>query len=99
MKCLETRVNADGIKRRRYLLDDGRRVSTLEVPASVLIALGMPKVRERLAEWRRGEALRARGQQIDALITAGWKPTAIAHSLGVSEAAVRQRRAKLQATK
>ena len=97
MKCLETRVNADGIKRRRYLLDDGRRVSTMELPTTVLIGIGMCKVREHLAKWRRGEALRARGRQIDALIAQGWKPAAIAHEIGVSEAAVRQHRAKLQA--
>lgn len=99
MKCLATRTTPDGLKRRRYLLDDGRRVSTTELPTAVLATVGMGKVRAHLAAWRRGETLRARGKRIDVLIAQGWKPAAIAQEIGVSEAAVRQRRAKLQAAR
>lgn len=95
MKCLSTRIGVDGLKRRRYLLEDGRRLTTLELPATVVAALGMSKARMHLAAWRRGEEQRARAQRIKALLEAGWKAVAIAREVGVSEAAVRQHRAKL----
>ena len=94
MKCLETRQR-DGMRRRRYRLDDGRTLVTFEVPAAVLRTFGKKRLQEALARHARGEALRERGKRIDDLIRAGWKPTAVAHEIGVSEAAVRQRRAKL----
>jgi DNA-binding NarL/FixJ family response regulator len=95
MKCLETR-SRDGMRWRRYRLEDGRTTTTYELPASVLRALGMKRIAEKLAKHARGEVLRARGKTIDDLLQKGWKPTAIANETGVSEVAVRQRRAKLR---
>ena len=93
MKCLETRTRADGLRRRRYRLDDGRTTVTIEMPMSVFRALITNKrLAVALVKFQRGEALRARGQRIDTLIREGHKPTAIAHEVGVSEAAVRLRR-------
>ena len=94
MKCLETR-RRDGMRWRRYRTDDGRIVTTYELPTSVLRTFDRKRLQEALAAHARGEALRARGKRVDDLIRAGWKPTAIANEIGVSEAAVRQRRAKL----
>lgn len=94
MKCLETR-RRDGMRWRRYRTEDGRTVTTYELPTAVLRAFDRKKLQEALAAHARGEALRTRGKRIDDLILAGWKPTAIAHEIGVSEAAVRYRRGKL----
>jgi protein-disulfide isomerase-like protein with CxxC motif len=100
MKCLETRTRADGIRTRRYELDDGRRVTMCEVPATVLKALGMGKVQEAMETWRRGEVQRAeshaRRQRIVELLEQGIKPTAIAHEVGVTDQRVRQIRKELE---
>lgn len=90
MKCLETRATPDALKRRRYWLDDGRSLHTVELPTSVIRAIGARKVRECMAVWRRGELQRERAQRLKDLVTLGVKPTAIAHALGVTEQRVRQ---------
>lgn len=99
MKCLETRLRADGVRTRRYELADGRRVTTLEVPATVLKALGMGKVKDAMATWKRGEQQRAqahaRRKRIEELLHQGTKPTAIAHELGVTDQRVRQIRKEI----
>lgn len=95
MKCLSTRKRPDGLTRRRYLLDDGHRESTIEVPAAVLRYFGS-RFDEALARYRRGEAVRKLRRKVDALILAGWKPTAIASETGMTERAVRKRRSKLK---
>lgn len=99
MKCLETRTRPDGIKTRRYLLEDGRRVTTLEVPATVLKGLGMKRVREFMEIWQRGEKQRAeihkRRERIEELLRERVKPTAIAHEVGVTEERVRQIRKEM----
>lgn len=96
MKCLETRTRADGIKSRRYELDDGRRMTTFELPASVIKAIGVKKVQELMQTWQRGEASRARRQKIMEMLEQGIKPTAIAYELGCTDQRVRQIRKEIE---
>lgn len=99
MKCLETRMRADGIRTRRYELADGRRISTFELPSTVVKALGIAKVRHYMAKWQRGEEQRSqahkRRERIEWLLHQKVKPTAIAHEVGVTEERVRQIRKEL----
>lgn len=96
MKCLETRTRADGIRSRRYELDDGRRMTTFELPASVIKAIGVKRVQELMQTWQRGEATRARRQKIVEMLEQGIKPTAIAHELGCTDQRVRQIRKEIE---
>lgn len=100
MKCLETRTRPDGIKSRRYQLEDGRRITMLEVPATVLKAIGMSKVQEAMQIWQRGEKQRskshARRQRIEEMLAAGIKPTAIAFEVGCTDQRVRQIRKEME---
>lgn len=100
MKCLETRTRADGIKARRYELEDGRRITTLELPATVIKAMGLKRVQEFMEIWQRGEKQRtesqARRQRIVEMLAKDIKPTAIAHEVGVTEARVRQIRKEIE---
>lgn len=88
MKVLETRVRKDGLKYRR--LEDG--TWTVEMPLTVMRALGTAKVREAMATFQRGAAMRERAAKLRAEVAAreGWKATAVAHDLGTTEARVRQ---------
>lgn len=99
MKCLETRTRKDGIKTRRYELEDGRRITTLELPVTVLKGIGMKRVQEFMEIWQRGELQRtgshARRQRIEALLRERVKPTAIADEVGVTEQRVRQIRKEM----
>jgi DNA-directed RNA polymerase specialized sigma subunit len=103
MKCLETRTRPDGLRSRRYLLDDGRRITTLELPESVLKSVGLERVRQQLKVWNRGELQRAdqrvRRLRINELLRQDVKPTAIANEVGVTEARVRQIRKELIAAR
>jgi len=97
-RVLSVRPTPYGIKRRRYQLADGRRITTYEVPYSILSHMGAARLREAAQKWQRGECARsqahARRQRIIALPADGWKPTAIAHEVGVTEQRVRQIRAE-----
>lgn len=95
-RVLDTRRTPEGLKRRRYELPDGRRVVTVELPLTVVRAIGMTKIRQHLDAWQRGEELRARGALIDQRIREGVKPEAIAHEFGVTSAAVRMRRQRMR---
>ena len=95
MKCLEVRVTSEGFKRRRYRLADGRRLTTFEIPDTVLANVGRTRLAQAMSQFMRGEASRARRARIEALLNEGWKPTAIAHECGCTEARVRQIRAQL----
>lgn len=83
MKCLETR-DRKGLRWRRYRTEDGRIVTTLEIPEQVFRAtVRKDRLQERLDAWRRAqerEALQARGT---VLLAEGWKPLAVAHELKV----------------
>lgn len=85
----------DGIRRRTYQLDDGRKIRTYEVPATVLNQLGRKRLAEAMAQWERIKARDARKELICQRICAGVKPTAIAHEFGVTEQRVRQLRKEL----
>lgn len=99
MKCLETRMRPDGMRSRRYLMPDGRRITTLEVPATVLKALGIKRAKDAMETWQRGEKSRAeahaRRQRIEDLLRSNVKPLAIAHEVGVTDARVRQIRKEI----
>jgi hypothetical protein len=99
MKCLETRTRTDGIKSRRYEREDGRRITTFELPVTVLKGIGMKRVQELMEIWRRGELQRtethARRQRIEELLREGVKPTAIAHEVGCTDQRVRQIRKEM----
>jgi hypothetical protein len=97
MKCIETRRRLDGIKRRTYVLPNGRKVRTYEVPPQVLHALGRKKLTAALETARRVEASNARQDLIKQRIAEGVKPAAIAHEFGVTEQRVRQLRQQLKA--
>lgn len=96
MKCLEVRERDDGIKRRTYLLESGRKVRTYEVPATVLAQLGKKRVAEAMEQWRRVQERDARQDKIRERIAQGVKPTAIAHEFGVTEQRVRQIRKSMK---
>lgn len=89
---LETRKTPDGMIRRRYERDGLPRLTTYEVPASVIRAIGRKRVAEQMEAWQRGEKQRVRTAGIDRLVMDGVKPAAIAHEFGVTEQAVRNRR-------
>jgi DNA-directed RNA polymerase specialized sigma subunit len=95
VRCLEVRARDDGIKRRTYLLDNGCKVRTYEVPEQVIAELGKSKLAKALAIAKRVQANHARQQLIKQRVREGVKPTAIAHEFGVSEQRVRQIRKEL----
>jgi hypothetical protein len=97
MKCLETRQR-NGMKWRRYRTEDGRTITTFEVPTAVLSRFSRKQLAEQLAAWRRGEQTRQRQSLVRARLTAGIKPTAIAHELGLTEQRVRQVRKEMKGT-
>lgn len=95
MKCLETRTRK-GMKWRRYRTDDGRTVTTYEVPTTVLSTVtSASRLTQALETFARGEQKRARAARMLALVREGVKPAAIAHELGVTEQAVRLARKRL----
>jgi hypothetical protein len=96
VKTIETRSVREGLTRRRYLLADGRRLTTYEVPATVLREFSYLKVTKALEKWQRGEASRARVRLMEIRVAEGVKPAAIAHEVGVTEARVRQVRDKMR---
>ena len=101
MKCLETRTDSMGAKRRRYEDTSGVRITTIEVPLSVLKSMGMARVRQQMAMWQRGQDRRAKAREnreaVERLLNQPRpKPTAIAHEVGITEARVRQIRAEIK---
>lgn len=94
MKCLETR-RRDGMKWRRYRTEDGRTITTYELPTTVVRAVGVAKVTQALEKWQRGEDSRARIARIKKLVAQGIKPTAIAYEEGVTDQRVRQIRKQM----
>lgn len=94
MKCLETRKK-DGMRWRRYRTDDGRIVTTYELPTTVLKGVAPPdKLRARLASFQRGEKTRERRAALLAKLAEGIKPLAIADELGMSTRQVQRLGAK-----
>jgi DNA-binding NarL/FixJ family response regulator len=83
---------------RRYRTEDGQILTTYELPASVLRAVGMKNVLACLEAWHRGEvtraAISARDVVVRQMLAEGIKPAAIAHEVGLSDSRVRQIREK-----
>lgn len=96
MKCLETRKR-DGMKWRRYRTEDGRIVTTFEIPTAVLGVVSMKRLQAQIGAFNRGEETRARGVLIRNRIAEGIKPTAIAHEFGITDQRVRQIRGEMEA--
>lgn len=98
MKILETRKRDAGFTYRLYRRDDGSTFATYELPATVLKSIGMGRVMLFMQVYRRGEKARMRAAQLRAAVAErkGWKATAVAHELGITEARVRQIRKELQ---
>ena len=95
MKCLETRTR-NGMRWRRYLTEDGRRVTTYELPSTVLMGVTtMARIQGRLASWNKAEDQRTRRARILRQIADGVKPLAIADSEGVSTRHVERIRKKV----
>ncbi len=98
-KCLETREPYDGMRRRRYLLPDGRRFTTYEVPAAVLMGSApMKKLLARLDSFQRAEQTRARRVVVERQLAQGVKPLAIADEVGMTAANVQKIRRQKQST-
>ena len=95
MKCLETRRRG-GIKWRRYRTEEGAIVRTGEVPIEVLSHLGAARLKEALEKSQRRIDKLKRRAKAENLLRQGWKPTAIAEALGVSEQTVREYRKHLK---
>lgn len=95
-QVIETRQLPNGLYRRRRETLDGRRYTTVEVPLTVLRAIGMPRVDAAIETWQRGEARRARALLIRQRVREGVKPTAIADEFGITEQRVRQVRQEMQ---
>lgn len=100
MRCLETRETPDGLKRRRYEVEGVReRITTYEVPAQVLRAIGIARVRQHVGAFYRGLEAREKAAMLKDEVRKreDWKATAIANDLGITEARVRQIRKELAA--
>ena len=97
IKCLETRVTPDGIKRRRYEHPDGTRMSTVEIPLSLWVAVcARDRAFATKDEWFRRQKQAAKQKQALQLSAAGQKDGAIALQIGVSRRTVsRWTRAKV----
>ena len=93
MKCLETRKR-DGMKWRRYRTDDGRIVTTFELPTAVLCVFSRKRLQAQIDAFNRGEERRARDVLIRERLAEGIKPTSIAHEFGITDQRVRQIRSK-----
>lgn len=75
----------NGMRWRRYLTDDGRRIVTYELPVTVLMgATTMARIQTRLTSYQKAEEQRARRARILRQIAEGVKPLAIADAEGVS---------------
>lgn len=95
MKCLETRQR-NGLKWRRYRTEDGRTVTTFELPTSVLRGITTAaRLNARLETWRRGEAQRTRRAAVLKRLAQGVKPAAVAHEFGLSDREVQRIRKRM----
>lgn len=98
MKCLESRMMPNGIRRRRYKLEDGNRETTYEIPEGVIRSLGWDKIERYVAERARGAERMKRALQLREAVRKNidCKSTALAHELGVSEQHIRLIRKRLR---
>lgn len=87
MKCLETRRTAEGHRRRRYQLDDGSRVSTIEVPVDLW---------ERHQRTVRAAAVSAARPRAEQMLRAGAPIKTVAYDLNLSYSTVRRWAAEIK---
>lgn len=91
MKCLSTRRTSEGFRRRRYVLPDGVRLTTLEVPIEVWNSVARPAtVAARIASRSRELARLSLKQRGMAMLAEGWKPAAVANELNITARAVQR---------
>lgn len=84
IKCLETRVTPDGIKRRRYEHPDGTRMSTVEVPLKLWVSVcAGGRSAEKKAAWFRQQDKAAKQKKALQLSASGKTDCAIAAKIGV----------------
>jgi hypothetical protein len=95
VKILETRTRQDGIVRRRYRVSAHRSVTTYEIPEAVMRSFSAKQLQAAIDAYNRAEEKRKRTDLIKDRLAEGWKPAAIAHDVGVSEAWVRMVRAQM----
>ena len=97
MKCLETR-DRRGMRWRRYKTDDGSIEQTFEVPASVMGYISKATLERALDLAAKSAARRALHAKARHLLSQGWKPVAVAHTLGMPDSTVRGIRGRVQGT-
>lgn len=94
VKCLSTRKHATGAVIRRYQMDDGSRMSTVEIPLAAFRGLGSQFLRERMAAAANGRQIRAaaaaRKRLVVKLAAEGKNKCVIAKTAGCTETRVRQ---------
>ena len=61
----------DGYAQHKFFLDDGRPMSVVTIPMSVLKALGRAKLMRAIRSWKSGEQARARQAHVHALLCDG----------------------------
>lgn len=100
MKCIETRTREVGVVYRRYRDAAGDVHVTYEVPAAVLRAVGMGRVRRIIktaqAGARRRKEAKERKARVASLLREGKTVTEVARLVGVTEARIRQLRTELK---
>ena len=99
-RVLSTRPGEHGTTVRRYELPDGRRVSTIELPLTVVDSVGQATIEAVLEQFHRDAekvtlTLRQRVENLLGPDLSG-KPIAIASELGCSESWVRRIRTELR---
>lgn len=94
VKCLSTRKHATGAVVRRYQMDDGSRMSTVEIPVVVFRGLGSRFLKDRMAAAAHGREIRAaaaaRKRLVVKLAAEGKNNCEIAREVVCTEARVRQ---------
>lgn len=89
MRCLETR-RKNGMKWRRYRTEEGARLETYEVPATVIRYLGTAVLSEALRRAKEAEDRARRNARMIELFRQGWKVTALASEFRISDAMARR---------
>jgi hypothetical protein len=86
------------VRYRRIECEEGHVFSTYEVPSQFISEFGVKKCREVGRRVKRGVERRKASYllrlEVIARLEQSWKPTAIGHELGISEARVRQIRSE-----
>ena len=88
-KCLETRTRPDGLVRRRYLLPDGTRQTTIEIPKELLHKMQfLDKLEDALKAVVHAQSKKARNDQIRSLKAAGLSLSQIAKQVNLHKSHV-----------